>query len=191
MKALLDKIAACAVCEQSLPNAPKPILSISPESKILIIGQAPGRKAHESGLPWDDASGEELRRWLDVDKNQFYDTSVFGIMPMGFCYPGKGKSGDLPPRRECSALWHSLAREKMPNVKLALLIGKYAQDYYLKDNSYPTLTENVYRYAEFLPDFMPLVHPSPRNGIWQRRNQWFQEEVIPDLRRIVRDALRG
>src|SRR5690606_30021943 len=122
---LLNDIAACAICKQWLPNAPKPILSISTESRILIIGQAPGRKAHESGLPWNDASGEELRRWLDVSPNQFYDTSIFGIMPMGFCYPGKGKSGDLPPRRECAQHWHSAAKDKMPNVKLALLIGKY------------------------------------------------------------------
>ena len=189
MNSLLEKIYACSLCSAVLPNVPKPIVSVSSESKILIIGQAPGQKAHNSGLPWDDASGEALRRWLNVDKNQFYDTSIFGIMPMGFCYPGRGKSGDLPPRRECSQQWHEQMRDMMPNVRLTLLIGKYAQDHYLKGRSYSTLTDNVFHYREFLPEFLPLVHPSPRNGIWQRRNPLFEEEVIPELREIVRSAI--
>ncbi|KGO88977.1 uracil-DNA glycosylase family protein [Flavobacterium suncheonense] len=191
MEALLRKIALCTVCQEFLPNEPKPILSMSRESKIIIIGQAPGRKVHESGIPWNDASGEELRRWLNVDRNQFYDTSIFGIMPMGFCYPGKGKSGDLPPRPECAPLWHQLLLEQVDEVKLILLIGNYAHKYYLKDKAYPTLTENVLHYQEFLPmKFLPLVHPSPRNKIWQKKNPWFEEEVVPELRRIVREALR-
>ncbi len=190
MEALLRQIEQCIVCKDFLPYPPKPVLSISAESKIIIIGQAPGTKAHESGIPWNDASGDELRRWLNVDRNQFYDTSIFGIMPMGFCYPGKGKSGDLPPRPECAPLWHQQLLEKLTDVKLILLIGNYAHNYYLKDKSYRTLTENVAHYKEFLPKFLPLVHPSPRNKIWQKKNPWFEEEVVPELRKIVRDALK-
>ena len=190
MEALLRKIEQCIVCKDFLPYPPKPVLSISAASKIIIIGQAPGTKAHESGIPWNDASGDELRRWLHVDRNQFYDTSVFGIMPMGFCYPGKGKSGDLPPRPECAPLWHQQLFEKLTDVKLILLIGSYAHNYYLKDKSYRTLTENVAHYKEFLPKILPLVHPSPRNKIWQKKNPWFEEEVVPELRSIVREALK-
>jgi uracil-DNA glycosylase len=177
------------ICQSFLPNVPRPVLSVGSDSKILIIGQAPGRKVHDSGVPWDDQSGNQLRRWLGVEKEQFYDTRLFGLMPMGFCYPGKGKSGDLPPRPECAPLWHNQLLAKMTNIKLTLLIGQYSQKYYLGDKFKPTLTENVRNYREFLPRFMPLVHPSPRNKIWHKRNPWFESEVIPELGNMVRNIL--
>lgn len=189
MDPLLTKINTCTLCKASLPNVPKPILSFESTCKILIIGQAPGQKAHDSGIPWNDASGEELRRWLDIERHQFYDTSLFGIVPMGFCFPGTGKSGDLPPRPECAPTWHPQILAALTNIRLILLIGAYAQSYYLKERSYRTLTENVLQYNDFLPDFFPLVHPSPRNRIWQKKNPWFEEEIIPELRKQVRKAL--
>jgi len=179
----------CTLCQAVLPNPPRPILSFDSTSRILIIGQAPGQKAHTSGIPWNDASGEELRRWLAVESSEFYDTSLFGIVPMGFCFPGTGKSGDLPPRPECAPTWHSQILTALRDIKLILLIGSYAQSYYLKERSYRTLTENVSHYRDFLPDYFPLVHPSPRNRIWQKKNPWFEEEVIPELRKQVRQAL--
>ena len=191
MDTLLEKIGACTICSDFLPYAPKPILSFSKQSKILIVGQAPGQKAHDSGIPWNDASGDELRRWLNVDKAQFYDTEIFGIVPMGFCFPGRGKSGDLPPRPECAPKWHAEIITALPDIRLILLIGAYAQQYYLKERSFATLTENVSHYQTFLPKFLPLVHPSPRNRIWQKKNPWFEAEIIPELRAIVRKALAG
>lgn len=186
MKKLISEILACSVCKSFLPNPPGPIFSVSEDSKILIIGQAPGQKVHDSGIPWDDQSGNELRRWLGVDKEQFYDTTLFGLMPMGFCYPGKSSTGDLPPRAECAPLWHHQLLTKMKYVKLTLLIGQYSQKFYLGHKFKPTLTENVKNYHEFLPEYLPLVHPSPRNKIWQKKNPWFEKHVIPELRNIVR-----
>ncbi len=189
MKTLISEILACTTCESFLPHAPRPIFSVSKESKVLIIGQAPGKKVHEGGIPWDDQSGDELRRWLDVDKKQFYDKKLFGLMPMGFCYPGKNGSGDLPPRPECAPQWHHQLLGKMKDVRLILLIGQYSQRYYLGDKRKPTLTENVKNFREFLPMYLPLVHPSPRNKIWQKKNPWFKKEVIPHLREIVKKNL--
>ncbi len=189
MNPLLERIHLCTLCQASLPNPPKPILSFDSTSRVLIIGQAPGQKAHTSGIPWNDASGEKLRSWLDVGPSEFYDTSLFGIVPMGFCFPGKGKSGDLRPRPECAPTWHSQILTALTDVQLILLIGSYAQSYYLKERSYQTLTENVSHYRDFLPEYFPLVHPSPRNRIWQKKNPWFEEEIIPELRKQVRKAL--
>ena len=186
MKKLIDEITACSVCKNFLPYAPRPIISVSMYSKILIIGQAPGQKVQDSGIPWNDQSGNELRRWLDVDKEQFYNTKLFGLMPMGFCYPGKSATGDLPPRPECAPLWHHQLLDKMKTVKLILLIGQYSQKFYLGNNFQPTLTENVKNYNEHLPKYLPLVHPSPRNKIWQKKNPWFELEVIPHLREIIK-----
>ncbi|MDF2158120.1 uracil-DNA glycosylase family protein [Algoriphagus sp. CAU 1675] len=186
---LLKAVRDCRLCEKHLPLGPRPVLSISPKSKILVIGQAPGTKVHATGIPWNDPSGEELRRWLDVDRETFYDPEVFGIMPMGFCYPGRGKSGDLPPRSECASTWHEVLRQTMPEVKLTLLIGSYAQTHYLEKNKKRTLTETVKSFATYLPEFFPLVHPSPRNRLWQRRNPWFEEELVPELRKVVLDYL--
>ena len=189
MKKLINEITACTVCKNFLPYSPRPIFSVSKDSKILIIGQAPGQKVHDSGVPWDDQSGNELRRWLGVDKEHFYDTKLFGLMPMGFCYPGKSATGDLPPRPECAPLWHNQLLANMKSVKLILLIGQYSQKFYLGDKFKSTLTENVKNYREFLPKYLPLVHPSPRNKIWQKKNPWFELEVVPQLRKIVNKNL--
>ena len=191
MKKLTDEISACTVCKNFLPYAPRPIISVSKDSKILIIGQAPGQKVQDSGIPWDDQSGNELRRWLGVDKEQFYNTKLFGLMPMGFCYPGKSATGDLPPRPECAPLWHHRLLDKMKTVKLILLIGQYSQKFYLGNNFKPTLTENVKNYKEHLPKYLPLVHPSPRNKIWQKKNPWFELEVVPHLREIIKKNINA
>ncbi len=189
MEQLIKGIRNCTVCKAHLPCEPKPIISVHPKSKILIIGQAPGVKVQNSGIPWDDASGKELRRWLGLTYEQFYDTNLFGIMPMGFCFPGVGKSGDMPPRSECAPLWHAKVLKELKEVRLIILIGSYAQKYYLKD-AFPTLTENVQHYQQFLPTYFPLVHPSPRNKIWQKRNPWFEELIVPNLREKVNQILK-
>lgn len=189
MKKMLLEIRACTVCKKNLPNAPKPVIQAGIHSKIVIIGQAPGQKVQNSGIPWDDQSGNELRRWLGVTKEQFYDDTLFALVPMGFCYPGKGISGDLPPRPECAPLWHGPLLHKMKNIKLIILIGQYAQKYYLSKKLKPTLTETVKNYKEYLPDLLPLVHPSPRNKIWQKKNPWFEAAVIPQLQKIINQSL--
>ena len=181
MDKLLTEIRSCTNCKAFLPNKPKPIIQASSQSKILIIGQAPGQKVQDSGIPWDDLSGNELRRWLGVSKEQFYNPQLFALMPMGFCYPGKGTSGDLPPRPECAVLWHQQVLTLMPNIKLTLLIGQYSQNYYLKLKAKSTLTETVQQYEIYLPKYLPLPHPSPRNNIWQKKNAWFSELLLPIL----------
>ncbi|RIW12958.1 uracil-DNA glycosylase family protein [Algoriphagus lacus] len=184
---LLEEARACRICELELPLGPRPVFSVNPKSKILIIGQAPGPRVHATGIPWNDPSGEELRRWLQVDRTTFYNPECFGIMPMGFCYPGKGKSGDLPPRPVCAPTWHQALREIMLNIELTLLIGSYAQGYYLGENRKKTLTDTVRAWEEYLPEFFPLVHPSPRNRLWQKKNPWFEAGLLPELRqRILR-----
>jgi uracil-DNA glycosylase len=188
---LLSDIRNCIICKDCLPNYPKPIIRASSKAKILVIGQAPGQKVQISGVPWDDASGKSLREWLNVSSEQFYDTNFFAIMPMGFCYPGTGKNGDLPPRKECAAAWHEKVLSKMPNIELTLLIGKYAQDYYLSMNTKENLTETVKNYASYLPQFIPLPHPSPRNNIWLKKNEWFKKDVIPLLQTEVRRILKN
>lgn len=158
-------------------------------TKILIIGQAPGRKVHETGIPWDDPSGKRLRQWLGVDDETFYNPEIFGILPMGFCYPGTGKSGDLPPRPECAPKWHEPLLKMMPEVKLTLLFGQYAQERYLGKKRQKNLTETVRNWKDYLPDYLPLPHPSPRNQIWVRKNPWFEEEVLPFLKETVRNSI--
>ncbi|NVJ85746.1 MAG: uracil-DNA glycosylase family protein [Algoriphagus sp.] len=183
------EIKNCRLCEKHLPLGPRPVFSIHPESKILVVGQAPGTRVHATGIPWNDPSGEELRRWLDVDRETFYDPSLFGIMPMGFCYPGRGKGGDLPPRPECAPQWHELLNKWMPNIQLVLLIGAYAQTYYLGKERKRNLTATVKSFQEYLPDFLPLVHPSPRNRRWMKTNPWFEDEVVPFLQMKVKEIL--
>ena len=187
---LLKKIRACQHCEKHLPLGPRPVVSGDPQSRIVIIGQAPGTVVHKSGIPWDDASGRRLRDWMGIDDEQFYDSSKIAIVPMGFCYPGKGKSGDLPPRPECAPLWHQALMQCMPDLKLTLLIGQYAQKYYLGNNRRKNLTETVQHFEEYLPDIFPIVHPSPRNGIWLRKHPWFEERVVPVLKEKVQAVLR-
>lgn len=189
MDKILTEIRNCTVCEKFLPNRPRPIIQASSVSKIVIIGQAPGQKVQNSGIPWDDASGNNLRSWLGVDRQAFYNENVFALMPMGFCFPGTGKSGDLPPRPECAPLWHQQVLKSMREIKLTLLIGQYAQKYYLKNSAKDTLTETVKSYEEYLPNFIPLPHPSPRNNIWLRRNEWFKENLMPVLQQKVESLL--
>lgn len=181
MNNLLSEIRNCTVCKDFLPNAPRPIIQASKSSKVVIIGQAPGQKVQNSGIPWDDASGNNLRAWLGVDKQTFYDEEIFALIPMGFCFPGTGKSGDLPPRHECAPLWHQQVLKAMTEVKLTILIGQYAQSYYLGNDCKSTLTETVKNYKEYLPRYLPLPHPSPRNNIWQTKNDWFKEALISEL----------
>ncbi len=188
MEQLLSTIRKCTECQSYLPHGVRPILSASSQSKFIIIGQAPGSIVHRTGIPWDDKSGERLRSWLGVDKETFYDPKVFALLPMGFCYPGTGKSGDLPPRKECAPLWHDRVLEVIDQPSLVILIGAYAQKYYLGENRKSTLTETVNHYESYLPKFFPLPHPSPRNNIWLKKNQWFEKDVLPDLRSILENG---
>jgi uracil-DNA glycosylase len=187
---LITEIKQCTVCEPHLELGANPVFSVSPFSKIVIIGQAPGRIVHETGVPWNDQSGDNLRSWLQVDNETFYNADLFAIVPMGFCYPGTGKSGDLPPRKECAPLWHGPLLRMMPAARLTLLIGQYAQKYYLAGRRRKNLTATVKNYRDYLPEFIPLPHPSPRNNIWQKKNPWFKDELLPELRRLTADALR-
>lgn len=189
MQKLLNEIRACTVCAAHLPHGVRPVVAADPAARVLIIGQAPGRRVHESGVPWRDPSGNRLREWLQVDDATFYDPTKIALMPMGFCYPGTGKSGDLPPRLECAPLWHARLLEKMPQVQLTLLIGQYAQAKYLRGRAEKNLTETVRNFANYGGDTLPLPHPSPRNQIWLKRNPWFATELLPKLRDRMAAAL--
>jgi uracil-DNA glycosylase len=189
MKDLLDSVHNCTICAPFLKDGINPVLTIHPKAKILIIGQAPGRRVHESGIPWADASGKRLRSWLGMDNATFYDAEKVALLPMGFCFPGTGKSGDLPPRKECAPKWHTPILNMMPNIELTLLFGMYAQKYYLGKRRKKNLTETVRCWKEYLPEYLPLPHPSPRNAIWLRKNEWFGEEVLPFLADKVAKAL--
>jgi len=189
MNKLLNKIKHCEVCKEYLPLGPRPVLQLNKFSKIVIISQAPSRRVHESGIPWNDASGKKLKSWMNVSDEIFYDPSFVSILPMGFCYPGKAISGDLPPRIECAPLWHRQILKNFKNQPLILLIGQYAQRYYLKSNFKGSLTETVRSYKEYLPTYFPLPHPSPRNQNWVKINPWFTEEAIPELQKRIQDAL--
>lgn len=182
---LLVEIRACRLCEAQLPLGPRPVLRASASAKLLVVGQAPGTLVHGSGIPWDDASGVRLRGWLGLDKADFYDEKKIAIVPMGFCYPGRGASGDLPPRPECRATWHPRLVPLMPNVELVLAIGQYAQAYFLAEKRKKTLTETVQAWREYAPAVFPLPHPSPRNVGWFAHNPWFEAEVVPALREAV------
>lgn len=185
---LLQEIRGCRACEKDLTHEPRPVLSAQSSAILLIAGQAPGTRVHETGIAWNDPSGDRLRQWLDIGKTVFYDASRIAIVPMGFCYPGKGKSGDLPPRPECARLWRDKLHSQLPNIRLTLLIGQHAQRYYLGDR-FTTLTDTVKAWSSFQPDFIPLPHPSPRNNIWLRRNSWFEAELLPSLKEQVHQIL--
>jgi len=187
MHDLLSQIRNCTLCAPYLADGPNPIVQASRQSKIVVVGQAPGRIVHASGIPWDDKSGDNLRKWMGVEKADFYNAEKIALVPMGFCYPGTSKSGDLPPRPECAPLWHSKLMDSMPYAVLILLVGQYAQGYYLKAKS--DLTSTVRNFEEHLPTYFPLPHPSPRNNIWLAKNPWFGEEVLPRLKSVVKDLL--
>lgn len=167
----------------------KPLFTVPKTARINIVGQAPGIRAQESGLHWNDPSGDNLRKWLGVDRETFYNSGLFAVVPMDYYFPGKGKSGDLAPRKGFADKWHKRTLALAPNIELHILVGSYAQRYYLKQKSSAKLTDTVKHYKDYLPEFFPLVHPSPRNNIWQRKNPWFEEEVIPDLQKRVKAIL--
>jgi uracil-DNA glycosylase len=185
---LLTEIRACRLCEAHLPLGPRPVLRASASARLLIVGQAPGTKVHASGVPWDDASGKRLREWLQMTPETFYDESKIAIVPMGFCYPGKAGSGDAPPRPECRATWHPQLLPMLQHVRLTLLIGQYAQDYFLGARRKGSLTDTVRAWREYMPEHLPIPHPSPRNVGWFKANPWFEAEVVPALRKRVREA---
>jgi uracil-DNA glycosylase len=187
---LLAEIKDCRLCEEHLPLGPLPVVQASSKAKILIAGQAPGRKVHESGVPFDDASGERLREWMGIDREIFYDVSKIAIVPMGFCFPGTGKSGDLPPRPECAEAWREKLLSNLPKIELTLVIGKYAQDYHLGALQKKNLTETVKSWKDYWKKkVLPLPHPSPRNNIWLRKNDWFEEDVLPTLKSKVKKLI--
>jgi uracil-DNA glycosylase len=190
LRGLLARIRRCEECRAHLPLGPRPIVVADARARILIVGQAPGRRVHESGVPWDDPSGDRLREWLGVDARTFYDPRLFAIVPMGFCYPGTTSSGDAPPRPECAPLWHGPLLERLPAVELTLLLSRYAHEAYLGERRKATLTETVRAFRDYTPRRLPLPHPSPRNNRWLKQNPWFQAEVLPWLRRRVRRVLR-
>lgn len=189
MDELLQNIRACKACGESLPLGPRPIVQAHPDARLIIVGQAPGLKVHQSGIAWDDASGDRLRNWLNLKKDVFYNPKVVAIIPVGFCYPGKGKSGDLPPRKECFPLWHDKLFDSLPNRKLTLLVGSYAQGVYLGKRRKGSLNETVRAWIEYLPDYLPLPHPSPLNNIWLHKHPWFEREILGDLRGIIEGVL--
>jgi uracil-DNA glycosylase len=186
---MLREIRACRLCEAQLPLGPRPVLRASETARLLVVGQAPGTLVHGSGIPWSDASGMRLREWLRLDRDRFYDESRVAIVPMGFCYPGRGAAGDLPPRPECSQTWHPKLLPMLSEVRLTLLIGQYAQAYFLGQTRKKTLTDTVAAWREYAPRFFPLPHPSPRNVGWFKHNPWFDAEVIPALREAIASAM--
>ena len=185
---LLDEISACAICADSLPLGPRPVVQVAEGARVLIAGQAPGRRVHESGIPFRDPSGDRLRSWMGVSDDEFYDASRIAIMPMGFCFPGSGKSGDRPPRRECAPAWREQLLAMLPDIQLTLVLGAYAQRYHLPEAS--SVTDAVMRWRDWWPAVLPLPHPSPRNQGWFKRNPWFEADVVPALQSRVRESLR-
>ncbi len=185
---LLTKIRACTECAASLEHEPRPIVQAGSTAQIVIIGQAPGRKVHESGVPWDDQSGRTLRRWLNLDEAQFYDPNTVALVPMGFCYPGSASSGEKPPRPECAPLWHQRLLAELPENRLEVIIGMYAQKRYIADRK-GTLTETVANWNHYLPDRIVLPHPSPRNQHWLTKNPWFEANTLPAVQERIREFL--
>ena len=187
---LLAEIRACRVCAAHLPLGPRPIVRGRPSARLLVISQAPGIRVHETGLSFDDRSGERLRDWLGIDRETFYDETRVAIMGVGFCYPGRaGNGGDLPPRPECAPLWHARLLAVLPAVELTLLVGSHAVAYYLPATRKSSMTAAIRHWREFLPEVFVLPHPSWRTTLWLRDNPWFESEVLPALRERVGDVL--
>lgn len=187
---LMAEVRACSYCAADLPLGPRPVLRGLPSARLLIISQAPGTRVHETGLSFNDKSGDRLRQWLGLDRDAFYDESRVAVLPMGMCYPGRyPQGGDRPPRPECAPLWHARVLAQWPEIALTLLVGSYAIDYYLADRRRPSMTETVRGWREYLPRYVPLPHPSWRTTAWERRNSWFADEVLPEVRHRVADLL--
>ncbi len=188
---LLEEISACALCAEHLPLGPRPVLRAAASARLLIVGQAPGTRVHETGIPWNDPSGDRLRRWLRMERETFYDAKRIAIIPMGFCYPGRdARGGDNPPRPDCARRWHEALAAHLPHIQLTLLIGAYAQKHYLGERVKGSLTETVRAWLEYAPRFLPLPHPSWRNTGWLKKNPWFEAELVPELRKRV-EAILG
>ncbi|ASK89617.1 uracil-DNA glycosylase family protein [Sphingorhabdus sp. SMR4y] len=185
---LLEEIRACTICT-GLPLGPRPLLQADSAAQILLVGQAPGSKTHEKGRPFDDVSGKRLRGWLGVTEEQFYDPRRFAIIPMGFCFPGSGMGGDMPPRPECAPAWRKPLLEALPDIRLTLVLGQYAMNWHLGDRKSRTLTDTVRRWREFWPELLALPHPSPRNIRWFKANPWFETDVIPVLQDRVAELI--
>lgn len=186
---IIEEAHACRLCEKHLPLGPRPVFIAGEGARLLIVGQAPGRRVHDTGIPWNDPSGDNLRAWLTMDRGTFYDAARIAIIPTGLCYPGTGKGGDLPPRPECAPTWQPRFRAALPKIRLTLLVGQYAQAYYLGKHRKGTLAATVHAWRDYAPEYFPLPHPSPRNRLWLKRNPWFERNVIPALRRRVHAAL--
>jgi len=186
LRRLVERVRACRICEEHLPHGVRPILQVDPCARVLIAGQAPGRRVHESGVPFLDPSGDRLRAWMGVSSDTFYDASQVALLPMGFCYPGTGRSGDLPPRAECAPAWREELLARLPRIELTLVIGQYAHAEHLGELRERTLTDTVRHWKRYGPATIPLPHPSPRNGVWLKRNPWFEVEVVPALQRRLR-----
>ena len=188
---LLETVRACRACEANLPLGPRPVLQAGATAKVLIVGQAPGAKVHASGVPWDDRSGERLREWMGIDATVFYDRACVAIVPMGYCYPGRAASGDLPPRRECAQLWLDRLLAELPRIGLTLLVGHYAQAHFLRGMGHTSVTATTRNWRAHAPRVIPLPHPSPRNVAWFKANPWFDDELLPVLRRGVHKLVGG
>ncbi len=185
---VLQDVRACSLCADHLPLGPRPLLAARPASRIVLVGQAPGRAAHESGVPWNDRSGDRLRTWIGISRERFYDRISVAIIPMGFCFPGTGRQGDIAPRAECALQWHGKLFPQLPSLKLTIYLGHYAFDAHL-GTRYENLAEAVEAYQGLLPNAIVLPHPSPRNAIWLKKHPWFESRVLPALKKQVAAAL--
>lgn len=186
---LIARVKACTLCEPFLEDGVRPVFQFDPKARILVAAQAPGRRVHKTGIPFNDPSGDRLREWMGIGRETFYNPELIAILPMGFCYPGTGKSGDLPPRKECAPQWRQQLLDRLPDLELILVIGQYAQGWHLSEKG--TVTEIVSRWRSYAPKVFPMPHPSPRNNIWLRRNPWFEAELVPELQKQVRRVLAG
>jgi uracil-DNA glycosylase len=189
LDSLLKAVRGCRACEAHLPLGPRPVLRAGKTARILVVGQAPGVRVHTTGIPWGDPSGERLRAWMGVNTDIFYDDSRIAIIPMGYCYPGRGNDGDMPPRRECASLWLDHLLAKLPQIELTLLIGQYAQRHFLASRRKPSLAETAKAWREYAPQYIPLPHPSPRNQPWFKRHAWFEEQLVPMLQSRIKTLL--